>query len=185
MVAKMAPVADGDLRQAIASRLEADMKAASSINIAADRGVVTLTGFVKTVDEKMAVENVAKQVAGVKAIANDLEIKHSYERTDTEIARDALRAFKTNVCIPADCIKVMVRDGQVILEGVAHWQFQRLMAQAVVRNVRGIRSVTNRIEVRPEEFSGSEVEPAEVIVIGGDVQESGVSWFDGGAAEAG
>ncbi len=77
-----------------------------------------------------------------------------------------------------------VRDRQVILEGSVHWQFQRMIAQAAVRSLHGIKSITNNIEVRPEEFN-EKIEPAEVLVLGGEVQESGVAWVDSSAGDAG
>lgn len=180
MVAKMQPVSDGDLRQAVLEALKQEKAvAAENIQVAAEKGVVTLTGFAKNQEEKMAAERAVKREIGVSAIANDIEVKHSYERTDTEIARDILRAFLINVCIPADRIRVTVRDGRVFLEGGVHWQFQKMMAQAAVKSLYGIKSITNSIEVRPEDFSAQPVDPAEVIVISGDVMEGGVAWDAG------
>jgi osmotically-inducible protein OsmY len=182
----MQPVPDDDLREAVVAKIKEEKSVAvENINVAAEKGVVTLTGFARSIEEKMAAESAAKQVGGVSAIADDIEVKPSYERTDTEIARDILRAFRINVCVPSDRVKVTVRDGQVILEGNVHWQFQKMMAQALVKGLRGIKGIANNIEVRPEEFIGRESEPAEVIVIGGDVLEGGVAWGDTGNAEAG
>lgn len=186
MSTRVQPVADSDLREAVVARIKEEKKVAvENINIAAEKGVITLTGFARSVEEKMAAEYAAKEVGGVNAVADDIEVKPSYERTDTEIARDILRAFRINICIPAERVKVTVRDGQVILEGNVHWQFQKMMAQAVVRGLRGIRGIANNIAVRADDFNEQEIEPAEVIVIGGDVMEGGVSWVENGSAEAG
>lgn len=185
MVATVQSVTDSDLREAVVNLLESKLtRAAANINVATEKGIVTLTGFVRNADEKFAAERAVKEALGVKAVADDIEIKPSYERTDTEIARDVLRTFQFNVCLPQDRIKVTVRDRQVILEGSVHWQFQRMIAQAAVRSLHGIKSITNNIEVRPEEFN-EKIEPAEVLVLGGEVQESGVAWVDSSAGDAG
>jgi osmotically-inducible protein OsmY len=92
-------------------------------------GVVTLYGFVSSYMEKDAAENAAKRVKGVRAVANDLEIKPSFNRSDAEIARDIVHNMANHVLLPAHNITVTVRDGRVTLEGSVHWRYQKQLAE--------------------------------------------------------
>jgi BON domain len=76
---------------------------ASHIGVAATQpGVVTLTGTVVTYAEKVSAERVAKRVSGVRAVANDIEVRvtGSMKRTDTDIAQAVLRALEWDIAIP-------------------------------------------------------------------------------------
>lgn len=117
--------------------------------MAAKDGVVTLTGFVSSYWEKDAAEKAAKRVYGVKAVANDLEVKLLSSRTDPEIARDIIHELESYVSIPADNIKVTVRNGWVTLEGTVEWQYQKLIAESAVKKIKGVIGVANNIEVKP------------------------------------
>jgi osmotically-inducible protein OsmY len=126
------------------------------IVVAARNGVVTLAGHVGSYAAKWAAENAAKCVAGVRAIANDIEVrlKPESQRTDPEVAEAAANALKSNVEVPADAIKVIVNDGCVTLEGkVAMW-YEKNAAENAVRNLWGVRSVRNHIEIKPKVYAG-------------------------------
>lgn len=149
--AAKAPVtSDDEIRNAVLMELKWDPKITSpDIGVAVKDAVVTLTGFVSTYFEKDAAEKAAKRVYGVKGVANDLEVKLPVSRTDPEIARDATHELQSHVGIPADNIQVTVRNGWVTLEGRADWQYQKVLAESAVKNVRGVIGVSNRIEVKP------------------------------------
>jgi osmotically-inducible protein OsmY len=123
----------------------------TDVGVTVDNGVVTLRGDVKTYAEREAAERVALRVYGVKAVANDLKVRlvSGSERTDSEIAQAAVTALKWNTSVQADRISIAVRDGQVILKGHADWQFQKEAATRAVRNLTGVRGVTNHIAVEP------------------------------------
>jgi osmotically-inducible protein OsmY len=91
-------------------------------------------------------------------VANDLEVRLPAidERPDPEIARDAVMAIKNQLPFSYDRIKVVVKNGWVTLEGEAEWNYQREAAEAAVRRVRGIKGITNKIELKPR------VEPQEI-----------------------
>src|SRR5690348_9620188 len=92
---------DRQLRDAVLRHLEwAPEIVSTDISVAAEDGVVTLTGFVHNYAEKFAAEKEAKSVYGVKGVANDIEVKPSPGRSDPEIARDILHAMKINVAVP-------------------------------------------------------------------------------------
>jgi len=145
------------LRDAVLCELEWNPQVTSNdINVATADDVVTLTGFVHTYAEKYAAEKAAQGVYGVKAIANDIEVKPATVHTDPEIARDVVHAMKINVMVPDEKVRTLVDEGFVTLDGTVEWDFQRRGAEACARNVAGVRGVVNHIKVRPR-VSSAEV----------------------------
>ena len=126
------------------------------IAVAVKDGVVTLSGFVPSYWEKDAAEKAVKRVYGVRGVANDIKVKLPSERTDPEIARDAVQSLQSYVSIPADKIKVTVKNGWVTLEGKVDWQYQKNLAESAVKHLRGVLGITNNIEVE------SHVSPTEI-----------------------
>jgi osmotically-inducible protein OsmY len=142
---------DDDIRDSMLEELKWDPKVTSpDVAVAVKDGVVTLTGFVSSYWEKEAAEKAAKRVYGVRGVANDLQIKLATERTDPEIARDAVHAIESHAGIPIDRIKVTVKYSWVTLEGSVDWQYQKSLAESAVKNIRGVLGVTNNIEVKPQ-----------------------------------
>jgi osmotically-inducible protein OsmY len=131
---------------------------ATDIAVSVKNGVVTLTGFVRSYTDKYAAEQAAKRVAGVRAVANDIEVRLPSvdERPDPEIARDAVAAIKSQLPISAENIKVVVKNGWVTLEGEVEWQYQKNTAETAVRRIKGVKGVTNYISLKPR------AEPAEI-----------------------
>jgi osmotically-inducible protein OsmY len=123
----------------------------TNIAVSVKDGVVTLAGFVKSLTEKYEAESTAKRVAGVRAVANDLEVRlpATDERPDPDIARDAMTAIQSQLPMFFENIKVLVRDGWVTLEGQTEWQFQKNTAENAVRRVRGVKGVANLIVLKP------------------------------------
>jgi len=150
MPTKTSKESDKQLRDAVLCQLELDPQVISKdINIATADNVVTLTGFVHSYAEKYAAEKAAQMVYGVKALANDIEVKPVSVRTDPEIARDAVHAMKISVTVPDEKIKFLVTDGFVTLEGTVDWDFQNRAAESCVINVAGVRGVINHLKVKP------------------------------------
>jgi osmotically-inducible protein OsmY len=112
---------------------------------------VTLTGYVDSYAKKLAAERAAKRVRGVRAVAEEIEVRipSSYLRTDADIARAALNALEWDVQVPHEKIKVKVEDGWVTLEGEVSWEFQKRSATEAVRHLTGVRGVSNMIDVKP------------------------------------
>lgn len=124
----------------------------SEIGVAVKNGIVTLSGMVDTYSKKLDAEKAAKKVAGVKAIAEDIQIGVSptYRKTDTEIAEAVVRALKWHSAVPDDKIQVKVDDGIVTLQGELEWEYQRTSARNAVQNLTGVRSVANLITIKPK-----------------------------------
>jgi osmotically-inducible protein OsmY len=124
---------------------------AAHIGVAAKGGVVTLSGHVPSYAEKLAAEKAAKRVYGVKAVAEELEVKlpGSLVRTDEDIAAACVNALKTNYSVPNDKVKVVISDGWVTLEGQVDWPYQRDAAGRAVHYLTGVRGLSNNITLKP------------------------------------
>ncbi|HMF67072.1 MAG TPA: BON domain-containing protein, partial [Phyllobacterium sp.] len=131
---------------------------ADDIAVSVKNGVVTLAGFTRSYYDRLEAEAAAKRVAGVHAVANDIEVRLPAidQRPDPDIAKDAVAALKSELPISHDKIKVVVKNGWITLEGTAEWQYQKTSAETAVRKVKGVKSVTNVITVKPK------VEPSEL-----------------------
>lgn len=123
----------------------------NEIGVTVKDGVVTLTGWVDSYTKKWAAEEAVRRVRGVKAVANDIEVRlpSSSERTDADIAAAAVRALEWDAFLPVDKIKVTVSKGWVTLEGSVDWQYQKSDAERVVRRLTGVKGVSNLITVKP------------------------------------
>ena len=143
-------VRDLELRQDVLDELEFEPSVnAAHIGVTANKGVVTLTGFVTSYAEKAAAERAARRVKGVKAIAEEIEVRlpsHT-KRADDEIAARAVDILKWQVGFPADRINVKVEKGIVTLTGEVDWQFQRNDAEYAVHKLTGVTHVANQIRV--------------------------------------
>ncbi len=115
-------------------------------------GVVTLDGRVREYTQRRAAERAAKRVAGVKAIANDIEVKLAGrpEHADTSIAEAALRALNWASSVPREAVSVSVSDGWVRLDGEVDWNHQRTAAEQAVRDLRDVNGISNNIAVKPK-----------------------------------
>jgi len=124
---------------------------ASKLGVATSDGVVTLTGGVPSYFQKQTAERIAKRVAGVRAVANDIEVQlpSAVEKTDAGIATTVLNALTWSSSVPDEQIKVSVSKGWVTLEGNVEWNYQREAAEKVVEELIGVKGVTNRISVSP------------------------------------
>src|ERR1700760_3438609 len=121
------PRTDSSIRESVISELKWDPKLTTpdDIAVAVKDAVVTLSGYVPSYYEKDEAEKAAKRVYGVKGVANDIEVKSTFTRTDPEIARDAVQELQNHVSLPSNKIKVTVKSGWVTLEGTVDWQYQK------------------------------------------------------------
>jgi osmotically-inducible protein OsmY len=123
---------------------------AAEIGVTAKDGVITLTGVVDSYAKKIEAENAAKNVAGVKAVVEEIEIKFAsdWSKNNTEIATEVLNALKANWTLPRDKVKVTVEDGWVTLDGELTWNYQKESAKSVVKFLQGVKGVTNNIKIK-------------------------------------
>lgn len=150
MNTKLHTATDTSLREAVIRQIDWEPEITSKdISVDVREGAVTLTGFVHNYFERFAAERAAKAVFGVNAIVNDVEVKPTI-RTDPEIARDLLDAFRIDSTVPDNRLKVSISNGVVKLEGTVDWNFQREAAEECARKVNGVRRLTNMIVLKPK-----------------------------------
>jgi osmotically-inducible protein OsmY len=123
---------------------------ATKIGVTCIDGVVTLSGHVNTFAEKLAAERAAKRVYGVRAVVEEIEVKIGgvYKRTDQDIAQAALNNLRWRTNVPDKNIKLKVENGWITLEGTVEWNFQRDAAKNAIKDLAGVRGVTNIIVVK-------------------------------------
>jgi osmotically-inducible protein OsmY len=145
-------MSDKWLRQSIIDELDFDPAVSGAhIGVAVDAGVVTLSGHVGSYAEKIAAERAVQRVKGVRAIAEEIEVRYPSDKkmADDQIAKRALDILAWNITIPKDKIQVKVQDGWVTLSGDVDWNFQKTDAQRLVRRLSGVIGISNSINVKP------------------------------------
>ena len=125
---------------------------ASDIGVTVKNGIVTLTGEVDSYYKKISAEKAARKVAGVRAIAEDIQLRvsPSFIKTDAELAESVLNALKWHSAVDEEKIKIKVEDGVVTLDGEVEWEFQRTSAKNAVSNLLGVRNVISNIVLKPK-----------------------------------
>ena len=143
--------ADSDIQRDVELEIRYDPAIDShDIGVSVRNRIVTLTGFVRSFAEHSQAERDAKRIAGVAAIANELQVKlaSAEARPDSDLAQDVVLALVSQVPYLSG-VTPIVRNGDVTLEGEVEWRFQKDRAEEVVRRLRGVKSVTNLVRVKP------------------------------------
>jgi osmotically-inducible protein OsmY len=146
-------MSDLALRQDILDELEFEPRIdAANIGVAVAKGVVTLTGHVSSYAQKIAAEAAARRVKGVRAIAQEIEVRFPFEKKDSddEIAKRVADILQWDSMVPDQAIQVSVQKGWVTLTGTVDWQYQRMAAENDVRILSGVVGLNNQIKVNPE-----------------------------------
>ena len=122
----------------------------TEIGVIVDKGVVTLTGTLDSYAKKMAAEKAVKAVKGVRAVADDIEVKYGseFKKSDKEIAKAAADAIKWNYSVPDEQVSIKVDNGWVYLTGEVKWGYQKDAAKNAVENLLGVRGVSNAITLK-------------------------------------
>ena len=143
---------DADIKRDVEAELKWDPQIdETDIAVKVNGGAVTLTGYAGNYLERHQAEQTAKRVAGVAAVANDIEVRlrGMARPTDPEIAREAIAALKFELPLAWEKIKVLVDNGHARLEGNVEWYFQRERAEAAIRRLNGVLSLRNHMTVVP------------------------------------
>ncbi len=142
---------DASIQQDVLDELDWEGHVRSNeIGITVKDGIVTLSGTVDSYLARIAAQDAAHRVHGVRAVANEIEVRLPAfaERTDEDIARAVLNALVWDAAIPADKVEVTVTDGWVTLKGEVEWRFQRDAAERVVRRLAGVRGISMLVTVK-------------------------------------
>lgn len=137
---------------------------AAEIGVSVKDGVVTLTGNVDSYTKKTEAENATKNIAGVKVVVENIEVKfHSSfdKKDDSDIAGEILNAYKWNWQVPNDKVKVKVENGWVTLDGEVNWNYQKTAAKDAVSKLMGVTGVFNNITIKSESKDAVEKEDIE------------------------
>ncbi len=147
-------LSDNDIRTNVERELQWDPEIGNAdIAVVVNDSTVTLLGFVRSYAQKMQAERDVRRVAGVRAVANDISVRLGTDaRFDADIARDTVLALRSQLPQLANAVRTVVTSGYVKLEGVLEWDFQRRYVENVVRRVRGIKGLVNRIVLRPSAY---------------------------------
>lgn len=136
---------------------------AAEIGVSVRDGIVTLSGTVDNFYKKTEADNAAKNVAGVKAVVENIEVKYAdgYSKSNDEIAADVLKALNDDWSVPNDKVMVEVNNGWVTLGGDLHWNYQREAAKSAINYLNGVKGVTNNIRIQTEIKDAIEKEDVE------------------------
>lgn len=144
---------DASLQQRVIDELQFDPSLdAAHIGVSVRNGIVTLNGHVESFVEKAAAERAARRVRGVKAVAQEIEVRlRGDKRTaDDEIAARAIKLLEWDVAVPHEAIQIKVTHGIVTLSGTVDWAYQSAEAEYDVRKLSGVKAVINELRVRPQ-----------------------------------
>ena len=124
---------------------------ATHVAVSVDDGTVTLSGHVRSYTEKCTAEAVVKRMKGVRAIAQEIEVRPAgaHLTADDEIARRAADVLRWHSTVPRDAVQVKVEGGWITLSGKVKWNYERSAAEAAMRNLVGVRGVLNQIQITP------------------------------------
>lgn len=123
---------------------------AAEIGVEVKDGIVTLAGHVNTYAQKWDAERATQRVAGVKALAVEMDVKIEgmNNRTDADIARSAENVLQWTTYLTKDAVKIKVEKGWVTLTGEVEWQYQRQAATAAIRYLMGVTGVSDQISIK-------------------------------------
>jgi osmotically-inducible protein OsmY len=160
--ARLNKKSDTDLKRDVLAELKYEPSVkVTDIGVLVNDGTVTLNGYAANYGEKWDAVRATKRVAGVKAIADDIEVKlpDSQRRTDGDIATAAANQINCTTMIPTGTVSVTVREGWITLEGEVEWWYRKDAAGKAVQYLAGVKGVTNQILIKPT-LAPSDVEKA-------------------------
>ena len=133
---------------------------AAEIGVSVENGIVILNGTVKSLTEKWTAERVAQRVEGIRAVTDELAVKLAgdSQHNDPDIAQAAVNALDWNTSVPRNRIKVLVENGWVTLDGSVEYHFQKDAAESAIRNLKGVKSVSNLIAITPRVSAGDVIQ---------------------------
>lgn len=149
---------DDKLKKAVLAELDWEPSVtAAHIGVSADKGTVTLTGQVESYSQKHAAEMAVGRVKGVRAIAEEIEVRLPYQikRNDTEIATAVADRIYWDTAVPRDAVKVKVEGGWVSLTGELEWHYQKNRVEREIRNLLGVTGISNLITIKEQVNTGN------------------------------
>lgn len=144
---------DRQMQKAVLDELDwAPRIVAAHIGVTAADGVVTLTGHVDDIDQKLAVEAAVARIRGVRAVVEEIQIAPpSITRMDDDtIAMAAVDRLDWNAAIALGRMHVMVEKGWITLTGIAGSDLDRQAAIDKIKDLNGVVGVSDQIVLEPK-----------------------------------
>lgn len=122
------------------------------IHVSVIDGIASLSGIVDSYIKKRDIEKTASKVAGIDAIIGNIEVKfpEGVQRSNEDIAQEAVCFIKSNEFLPHDAITIKVEDGWLTLDGDVEHKHQREAADQSIHYITGLKGITNNIKLRPK-----------------------------------
>jgi hyperosmotically inducible protein len=148
-------VDDGTIATSVKASLLTEKGVPSSdVNVEVYKGVVLLSGFVKTQAEKDAAGKVAKNVKDVASVRNQLVVHPATSMgtklDDTMLVSKVKAALVDASDVKSGQINVEARGGIVQLGGFVTGEKMKERALAVAKGVSGVKQVVDALFVKPE-----------------------------------
>jgi osmotically-inducible protein OsmY len=123
-----------------------------NIQVSVIDGIATLSGIVDSYIKKRDLEKTASNVAGIDAIIGNIEVKFpdGVQRSNEDIAQEAVSFIKSNEFVPHDAISIKVEDGWLTLEGEVEYKHQREEADQSIHYITGLKGINNNIRLIPK-----------------------------------
>jgi osmotically-inducible protein OsmY len=155
------------LQRAVIEELRGDPRVdAERITVLAHDRTITLKGVVRSYSEKCCAERIAREIRGVVDVKNALEVRltiGSY-RTDSGLERLSAEILENHTALCDPLPRVTAHEGWLTLEGVVTSEAQKRSAEETLREVAGVRGITNNIEVTPRSDGAGAAEAFETAV---------------------
>ncbi len=127
-----------------------------------DKGIVTLSGQVASENAKLDAESLAKSLAGVQVVADQIVvIPVGGEKDAKTVNSDLDKGIEQNLDAALiqnkmhDNVKYEVKSGVVTLSGEVNSQDKRTRAGRVASGVPNVQQVVNELQVKDQKASSS------------------------------
>jgi hyperosmotically inducible protein len=119
------------------------------VSVDSVNGVVTLTGTVPDRDEKRLAEDTVANLPGVLSVINNIRVEgEPPQYSDGWIATKVHLDLLVHANVSATATNVQVKDGVVQLTGTVDNAAQKDLTEQYVKEIAGVKSVTNDLVVK-------------------------------------
>lgn len=139
------------LRRYVLAELSFDPRIdASSVAVSVNKRIVSLTGHVRSLADKLDIVDAVRRLKGVRGIVVELEVRpiEEFKIEDEEIANRATALLAWHRLAPKEAVKVTVERGYLTLSGAVDWNFQKSAVEEELRKLSGVTGIRNDIVLR-------------------------------------
>jgi osmotically-inducible protein OsmY len=144
------PASDGEVELAVRDAFRADPRVPEEgIDFRVDYGVVTLTGRVRTLAQKLAAGEDARNAVGTWGVVNRLEVRPERGTPVRGLEQRIMERLRDHPSVNADRVRPTVASGNVTLRGEVSSVFERTAAERAVATLPGVTAIENELTIRP------------------------------------